>query len=674
MILKFLKSTKSRGATALEYCLDNERHKGAEPRILKGDENATRAIIANCPYKNKATFGVLSFSESADSISDQKKLEIIADFERNFIGDFMRERVNIIWIEHTDKGRLELNFIIPNIDLVSGKNYAPYTHQRDKKRKELWAETINAENGFSSPRDPERERLGNHNSHNKRALENLVKKGDKKAEIRLNRLLKKEEFKRDITEQLLELVKSGVLNSRDEILECLKKCDDIQIIRTTAKSISIKHTAFKTNIRLDESEIFNEQFTDITAISEICAERIARTRAWNSRDTREISAKNRRTLAKYIEFINAENRKRFENPRNHDRKSAERVRQPAEHSRRNQGDHLGAEQNTDERTPQADENNEPRADENARTLENGAFSREQESSQARSTKFVRFIKRADDISRTNEPSVNSRIFTKIMEVQNDSIRESIARRIREQERIRKHNSELNERKRKANERKRRADESVRRIRERETAERERIRERIRNELESESNISRAGIREWIENELNNSKAGIRKQLQEFKNGISETTKRIGGKFKERLREYAQARDEFLKNARERRAERERKNSANIGRFEEIAKLCDEGKLNGTRKQLNKSQNSLWDAYHAIRDGIQTGLRECKDGIKECDNRGKGRRINELYKEFVGLFGEIQSKIMKKQGKKQLDKQQNEQNLEVEQEPISRFKL
>lgn len=660
MILKFLKSTKSRGATALEYCLDNERHKGAEPRILKGDENATRAIIANCPYKNKATFGVLSFSESADSISDQKKLEIIADFERNFIGDFMRERANIIWIEHTDKGRLELNFIIPNIDLVSGKNYAPYTHQRDKKRKELWAETINAENGFSSPRDPERERLGNHNSHNKRALENLVKKGDKKAEIRLNRLLKKEEFKRDITEQLLELVKSGVLNSRDEILECLKKCDDIQITRTTAKSISIKYTAFKTNIRLDESEIFNEQFTDITAISEICAERIARTRAWNSRDTREISAKNRATLARYIQFINAENRKRFDNPRNHDRKSSERVRQTAEHSRRNQGDHLRAERNTDERTPRADESNESRADENARTLENGSFSREQESSQARSTKFVRFIKRADDISRTNEPSVNSRIFTKIMEVQNDSIRESIARRIREQERIRKHNSELNERKRKANERKRRADESVRRIKERETAERERIKSELKRELKAE-------LGERI-------KAGIRKRLQEFKNGISETTKRIGGKFKKRLRGYAQARDEFLKNARERRAERERENSANISRAEKIASGCNYGNITNRRKQLNKSQNSLSEAYHAIRDGIQTGLRECKDGIKECDNRGKGRRINELYKEFVGLFGEIQSKIMKKQGKKQLDKQQNEQNIEVEQEPISRFKL
>ena len=667
MILKFLKSTKSRGATALEYCLDNERHKGAEPRILKGDENATRAIIANCPYKNKATFGVLSFSESADSISDQKKLEIIADFERNFIGDFMRERVNIIWIEHTDKGRLELNFIIPNIDLVSGKNYAPYTHQRDKKRKELWAETINAENGFSSPRDPERERLGNHNSHNKRALENLVKKGDKKAEIRLNRLLKKEEFKRDITEQLLELVKSGVLNSRDEILECLKKCDDIQITRTTAKSISIKHTAFKTNIRLDESEIFNEQFTDITAISEICAERIARTRAWNSRDTREISAKNRATLARYIQFINAENRKRFDNPRNHDKKSTERVRQTAEHSRRNQGDHLRAEQNTDERTPRADESNEPRADENARTFENGAFSREQESSQARSTKFVRFIKRADDISRTNEPSVNSRIFTKIMEVQNDSIRESIVRRIREQERIRKQNSELNERKRKADERKRRADErkrradeSVRRIKERETAERKRIKSELKRELKAE-------LGERI-------KAGIRERLQKFKDGISEQTKRIGGKFKKRLRGFAQARDEFLKNARERRAERERENSANISRAERIASGCNYGNIKDRRKQLNKSQNSLSEAYHAIRDGIQTGLRECKDGIKECDNRGKGRRINELYKEFVGLFGEIQSKIMKKQGKKQLDKQQNEQNLEVEQEPISRFKL
>ena len=44
-----------------------------------------------------------------------------------------KNQYSILWVEHQDKGRLELNFVIPNMELQTGKPVS-YTHLDVYKR------------------------------------------------------------------------------------------------------------------------------------------------------------------------------------------------------------------------------------------------------------------------------------------------------------------------------------------------------------------------------------------------------------------------------------------------------------------------------------------------------------------------------------------------------------
>ncbi|MDO6023532.1 relaxase family protein, partial [Neisseria gonorrhoeae] len=56
--------------------------------------------------------------------------------------------------EHRDKGRLELNFVIPNIELLSGKRLQPYYYAADRGRVDAWRTMQNLTHGYSDPDDP----------------------------------------------------------------------------------------------------------------------------------------------------------------------------------------------------------------------------------------------------------------------------------------------------------------------------------------------------------------------------------------------------------------------------------------------------------------------------------------------------------------------------------------
>ena len=65
---------------------------------------------------------------------------------------------NILWVEHTDKeNHLELNFVIPKIELQSLKSLQPYYHKADLSRVDTFKEIINLEYDLSDPNDPIRE-------------------------------------------------------------------------------------------------------------------------------------------------------------------------------------------------------------------------------------------------------------------------------------------------------------------------------------------------------------------------------------------------------------------------------------------------------------------------------------------------------------------------------------
>lgn len=426
MICKFLDSKTAKGAFAVDYCLNAERVKDNTARVIKGDELETRLLIQNNQYKHKACFGVLSFSESADEISEQKKLDIINDFERNFLGDFMLEHINILWVEHSDKNnRLELNFIIPCLELKSGKNYMPYTHKRDFARLKRWQETINLENNFTSPSDPARA---------------LSFKCDYQQEQK--GLLDKYNTIAELDNHLKELVKAGVICNRNEILASLKSIG-CEITRAGKDYISVKLPNTKKATRL-KGGIYNEQFTNAERLSYISNENSERAREFNSRNTQEYIAENRAKIKHDIDYINAENRKRYREITRHNSEliNADELNREHRHSinkslnenaTRIQNTSREYQQDTRQRTLQYAEQNKLSDIRDTR----GFYT----SAEIHSTAFVatseNFNNRANHQQSIYNLSNNETLTT--TKDDNDSIRASTIRRIREQEQF---NSEL----------------------------------------------------------------------------------------------------------------------------------------------------------------------------------------------------------------------------------------
>ena len=260
MIVKFLPSKSGGGIGSVNYVL-NERVQQGTAKILKGDEAQTRAIISQISKKQKVCFGVLSFQESAARISEQTKLEIMADFERTLLGDFMRGRVNILWVQHEDKGgRLELNFIIPKIDLVTGTSFNPFFYSKpDLTRIDLWKKAVNLEYGFSDPDDPGRK---NTISASKKDIKNY-------ASVEA------------LDKTLHELVEAGIIKSRAQMLELLRD-ENIQISRETKNSITVILPGSTKKNRL-QGGIYAD-FKDARELEERGAETIRRIREYHNRD------------------------------------------------------------------------------------------------------------------------------------------------------------------------------------------------------------------------------------------------------------------------------------------------------------------------------------------------------------------------------------------------------
>lgn len=260
MIVKFLPSKSGGGIGSVNYVL-NERVQQGTAKILKGDEAQTSAIISQITKKQKVCFGVLSFQESAARVSEQTKLEIMADFERTLLGDFMKERVNILWVQHEDKGgRLELNFIIPKIDLVTGTSFNPFFYSKpDLTRIDLWKKAVNLEYGFSDPDDPGRK---NTISASKKDIKNY-------ANVEA------------LDKTLHELVEAGIIKSRAQMLGLLRN-ENIQISRETKNSITVILPGSTKKNRL-QGGIYAD-FKDARELEERGAETIRRIREYHNRD------------------------------------------------------------------------------------------------------------------------------------------------------------------------------------------------------------------------------------------------------------------------------------------------------------------------------------------------------------------------------------------------------
>jgi hypothetical protein len=181
---------------------DYEVHRRNPPaKILRGDPKLTKTLISGLNYAQKYTSGCLSFAESPSDIYQETMFMVMDSFEKMVKTGLDDDRITVLWVQHSDKGRLELNFVIPNVDLETGKRFAPYFDLSDRPRFQAWERLQNSEFGFADPSDPARKRAFQIPSD---------LPGDKLQQ------------QRGMGGLLSEMVGAGLIKNRNELMEVIK--------------------------------------------------------------------------------------------------------------------------------------------------------------------------------------------------------------------------------------------------------------------------------------------------------------------------------------------------------------------------------------------------------------------------------------------------------------------
>ncbi len=227
----------------MDYLIGKENDREGA-RMLSGDLELTKRMSDSLNFQNRYTVGVLSFEE--DNLPDEHKRAIMESFENSLLAGLEKDQYNITWIEHTDKDRLELNFVIANVELTTGKRLQPYFDQVDRPLVENWKQVTNHEYKLTDPHDPEKaQAVKTLNSQN---LPQEIRK-----------------IKEQIGQVISHQIEQGNITDRKDVVNTLQQAG-FEIARQTDKSISIKNPDSKRNIRLEgiiyENRQFNEEFAE----------------------------------------------------------------------------------------------------------------------------------------------------------------------------------------------------------------------------------------------------------------------------------------------------------------------------------------------------------------------------------------------------------------------------
>lgn len=231
MIVKFFTNGTGGSKGVFDYLLkDKEQPDGKRlgAEVLRGDIDNQALLVDSLDFKQKYTSGCLSFTETADEVTTAQKNALMDGFEQTIRAGLDVDRVSVSWIEHRDKGRLELNFVFANVDLEHGRAFQPYVHSVDKRRVNAWKDMQNIEHGFTDPNDPAKKRL-------------MAQRDNLPRDVK--------DTRQAITEGLHALIIEGAITNREGVVQALKD-GGFEIARETDRAISIKNPTGKRNIRL----------------------------------------------------------------------------------------------------------------------------------------------------------------------------------------------------------------------------------------------------------------------------------------------------------------------------------------------------------------------------------------------------------------------------------------
>ena len=305
MIVQFFNYGSGLSKGPLDYLLGKNRDR-EHAKILDGNEQEIAELIDSSPFAKKYTSGCLSFYE--DDLSDEAKKEMMAKFEQCLFPGMNQNQYRVLWIEHKDKindetreQRLELNFLIPNVEITTGQRLQPFYLEADLPRVDLFKKITNFEYQLHDPNDPlfrqpitTKKSLPKNTAELKKAIDDLAEKA----------------------------IKNGLITDRASMLQWLTKLD-LQIERTDLKTaISIKNpnNPEGRNIRLTGA-IYEQDFR-------ITAESAELTRQASERYRQEAKQRNAGDIQRYrahIERKSAELNDKYQHNTNEHTSETDRI-------------------------------------------------------------------------------------------------------------------------------------------------------------------------------------------------------------------------------------------------------------------------------------------------------------------------------------------------------------
>ena len=242
--------------------------------------------------KNKSNpyvCGVLSFEEK--TIPEELKTKIITEFEDIlFVGIEPENRPPVLWVEHNDKGRLELNYLTFN-SLQDRRSYTVYLDKLDRALINNYSEIINYENNLSSPFEKK---------ENKNTLVN-----NPKTNIPEN----KKDYLDKINTEILALIINEELDNREEAIKYIENLPGVKINRIRKNQISIKCDFFDDKPIILKGDIYEEgrNYSDYRKQFNSTIER-------DPRIVRSEIDRNKAEFAERIEKRKSRNRSKFKKP------------------------------------------------------------------------------------------------------------------------------------------------------------------------------------------------------------------------------------------------------------------------------------------------------------------------------------------------------------------------
>ena len=223
MIVDFFRRGTGASSGSIDYLLGKNRDR-EHACLLRGDINEVAGLIDSSPYIKKYTAGCLSFYEH--DLKPEQKQQIMDDFEKCLFPGMTKDQYRILWVEHRDKinpdtgeTRLELNFLIPNVEVDSGKRLQPFYAAADLDRVECFKQITNHVHALYDPDDPANRQA----TKVAKALPTNAK--ELKAAIEIEAAL---------------AIAEGVISDRQSLIKWLGDIG-VEVTRQTPKSISIKH-------------------------------------------------------------------------------------------------------------------------------------------------------------------------------------------------------------------------------------------------------------------------------------------------------------------------------------------------------------------------------------------------------------------------------------------------